>query len=54
MCAVKTSLRVEDIPSEVLRKQILRGIRKQIPLGFDHHKAAQDEAFIPRASTSTN
>lgn len=47
MCAVKTSLRVEDIPSEVLRKQILRGIRKQIPLGFDHHKAAQDEAFMP-------
>lgn len=48
MCAVKTSLRVEDIPSEVLRKQILRGIRKQIPLGFDHHKAAQDEAFMPQ------
>lgn len=48
MCAVKTSLRVEDIPSEVLRKQILRGIRKQIPLGFDHHKAAQDEAFMPK------
>lgn len=48
MCAVKTSLRVEDIPSEVLRKQILRGIRKQIPLGFDHHKTAQDEAFMPQ------
>lgn len=48
MCAVKTSLRVEDIPSDVLRKQILRGIRKQIPLGFDHHKTAQDEAFMPQ------
>ena len=48
MCAVKTSLRVEDIPSEVLRKQILRGIRNQIPLGFDHHKTAQDEAFMPQ------
>lgn len=48
MCAVKTSLRVEDIPSEVLRKQILRGIRKQIPLGFDHHKTAQDESFMPQ------
>lgn len=47
MCAVKTSLKVADIPSEVLRKQILRGIRKQIPLGFDHHKEAQDEAFMP-------
>ena len=48
MCAVKTSLRVEDIPSEVLRKQILRGIRKRIPLGFDHHKTAQDEAYMPQ------
>ena len=48
MCAVKTSLKVADIPSEVLRKQILRGIRKQIPLGFDHHKEAQDEASMPQ------
>ena len=48
MCAVKTSLRVEDIPQEVLRKQIMRGIRKQIPLGFDHHKTAQDESFMPQ------
>ena len=48
MCAVKTSLRAEDIPSEMLRKQILRGIRNQIPLGFDHHKTAQDEAFMPQ------
>ena len=40
MCAVKTSLKVADIPSEVLRKQI--------PLGFDHHKEAQDEAFMPQ------
>ena len=48
MCAVKTSLKVEDIPQEVLRKQILCDIRKQIPLGFDHHKAAQDEAYMPQ------
>lgn len=48
MCAVKTSLRAEDIPGEMLRKQILRGIRNQIPLGFDHHKNAQDEAFMPQ------
>ena len=48
MCAVKTSLKVAAIPSEVLRKQILRGIRKQIPLGFDHHKEAQDEASMPQ------
>ena len=49
MCAVKTSLKVADIPSEVLRKQILRGIRKQIPLGFDHHEEAQDEASMPQS-----
>ena len=48
MCAVKTSLKVADIPSEVLRKQILRGIRKQIPLGFNHHKTAQDESLMPQ------
>ena len=48
MCAVKTSLKVDNIPQEVLRKQILRGIRKQIPLGFDHHKTAQDEAYMPQ------
>ena len=48
MCAVKTSLRAEDIPSEVLRKQILRGIRNQIPLGFDHHKNAQEDSFMPQ------
>ena len=49
MCAVKTSLKVAGIPSEVLRKQILHGIRKQIPLGFDHHKEAQDEACMPQS-----
>ena len=48
MCAVKTSLRAEDIPGDVLRKQLMRGIRKQIPLGFDHHKTAQDPAFMPQ------
>ena len=48
MCAVKTSLRVEDIPSEVLRKGIMRGIRSRIPLGLDHHKERQDEALMPQ------
>ena len=45
---MKTSLKVEDIPQEVLRKRILRGIRNQIPLGFDHHKEAQDESKMPQ------
>lgn len=48
MCAVKTNLHVEDIPSEVLRKGIMRGIRSRIPLGMDHHKERQDEALMPQ------
>ncbi len=47
MCAVKSNLRVEDIEEIVLRKQILRGIRKQIPLGRDHHKQRQEEKYMP-------
>lgn len=43
MCAVKTNVRVEEVTQEVLRKKILRGIRKQIPLGMAHHKQAQSE-----------
>ena len=47
MCAVKTNWKVADIPKDVLRKQIMRGIRKSIPLGMDHHKEAQDEKYLP-------
>lgn len=47
MCAVKTSLQIKEIPHEVLRKQIMRGIRKRIPLGIEHHKTAQDERYMP-------
>lgn len=47
MCAVKTNWKVADIPTDVLRKQIMRGIRKPIPLGMDHHKEAQDEKYLP-------
>ena len=43
MCAVKTNIKVETIEQEVLRKKIMRGIRKQIPLGMEHHKEAQEE-----------
>ena len=43
MCAVKTYIKVETIEQEVLRKQIMRGIRKQIPLGMEHHKEDQEE-----------
>ena len=47
MCAVKTNWKVSDIPTDVLRKQIMRGIRKRIPLGMDHHKEALDEKYLP-------
>ena len=47
MCAVKTNWKMENITPEVLRKKIMRGIRKRIPLGMDHHKEPQDEAYLP-------
>ncbi len=47
MCAVKTNWKIDNIPPEVLRKKIMRGIRKCIPLGMDHHKEPQDEAYLP-------
>lgn len=48
MCAVKTNWKVSTIDQDVLRKQIMRGIRKRIPLGRDHHKQRQDEKFLPQ------
>lgn len=45
MCAVQTSL--TEISTEKL-KQIMSGIRKVIPLGFKHHKHAQDKSRMPR------
>lgn len=48
MCAVKTNVRIEEVTQEVLRKKILRGIRKQIPLGMAHHKQAQSEEYMPQ------
>lgn len=48
MCAVKTNWKVDEIRQQVLRKQIMRGIREQIPLGRHHHKVAQDEKFLPQ------
>lgn len=47
MCAIKTNLPVVDIPDEVLRKKMMRGVRKRIPLGMEHHKQAQDESLMP-------
>ena len=48
MCAVKTNWKVEDIPAEVLRNQIVGGIRAAIPVGMTWHESPQDEAFMPQ------
>lgn len=44
MCAVKTSL--TEIDTETLKK-IMGEIRKVIPVGFNHHKEAQDRTLMP-------
>ncbi|MGV8094658.1 MAG: RtcB family protein [Mangrovibacterium sp.] len=44
MCALKTSLTELDT---TMMKKIMSGIRELIPLGFDHHKEAQDERLMP-------
>ena len=48
MCAVKTDLKADEISRDVIRKEIMSGIRARIPLGMDHHKDLQDEAFMPQ------
>ena len=48
MCAVKTNMNVVDLTPDILCKGILRGIRKRIPLGREHHKQRQDEKYMPQ------
>ena len=48
MCAVKTNIRVDELSSDLLRKGFMRGIRKQIPVGMEHQKEAQNEALMPQ------
>ena len=48
MCAVKTNLKADEISRDVIRKEIMSGIRARIPLGMDHHKDLQDEAIMPQ------
>lgn len=50
MCAVKTSL--TELDTESLKK-IMGGIRKAVPVGFDHHKRKQDERLMPTCLDST-
>ncbi len=51
MCAVKTSL--QSIEKTTL-KNIMSRIRKDIPLGFNHHKKKQDEALMPSTEAIVN
>ena len=48
MCAVKTNWKVENLSPNVIRKEIMKGIRERIPLGMDHHKEAQDKKYLPQ------
>ena len=48
MCAVKTNWKVDELPMQVIRKEIMKGIRERIPLGMDHHKEAQDAKYLPQ------
>ena len=46
MCAVKTNLRINpDIRKRL--KDIVGDIRERVPVGFKHHKRAQDENLMP-------
>ncbi len=47
MCSVQTSL--TNIPIDTI-KTILGGIRGAIPVGFKHHKKAQNNRLMPRIS----
>ena len=48
MCAVKTNWKVGDIPSDILKNEIINGIRQRIPLGMSHHEEAQDAKYMPQ------
>jgi len=53
MCAMKTSLKYEDVTVDILKKilggskEFKGGIRSSIPVGFNHHSKKQDEALMP-------
>lgn len=53
MCAVKTSLTVDDIDKDLLKK-IMGKIRKEIPVGFNKHKEMQDFKLMPSVTKEEN
>ena len=46
ICAVKTDLKIKPNIQKRL-KEIVGDIEKRVPVGFKHHKRAQDEGFMP-------
>ena len=54
MCAVKTNLMADEISKDLMRKNIMSGIRQRIPLGMDHHKDLQDESLMPQGHDIDN
>ena len=44
MCSLRTNLKQIDLDD---LKKIINGIRKSIPVGFNHHKEKQDEKWMP-------
>ena len=60
MCAVKTTLKAEQLDKETLKKifggskEHHGGIRSAIPVGFNHHSKKQDEDLMPNASLVYN
>lgn len=47
MCALKTSLKVEQLDTDTLKK-IMGEIRKAVPVGFKHHNKPQDKELMPK------
>ena len=48
MCAVKTSLRVEDISRKSISR-VVSLVKEYVPLGFEHHVELQDETLLPQS-----
>ena len=46
MCAVNTHIKTSEVTQGQLR-EILGKIREVVPVGFAHHKTAQDESLMP-------
>ena len=49
MCAVKTSLKAEQLDKETLKK-IMGEIREVVPVGFEHQKEKQYSTLMPKAN----